>query len=198
MSAEVPDAAGASAGHPIRLLVTDDLRRSRLTVFFRLLLAIPHFVWMTIWGIAVWLVVLVAWLVGVVTGRVPVGLHGFMASYLRYVTHVSAYTFLAANPFPAFGGGAGYPVDVTIAAPVPQSRLTVFFRLLLAIPAWIVLAVLNNVAQLIAFIAWFIALITGTIPQGLRDILAYWLRYNAQTIGYMLLLTQRYPSFSDD
>ena len=28
--------------HPIRLVVTDDLRRSRLTVFFRLLLAIRH------------------------------------------------------------------------------------------------------------------------------------------------------------
>ena len=29
-------------GHPVRLVVTDDCRRSRLTVFFRLLLAIPH------------------------------------------------------------------------------------------------------------------------------------------------------------
>jgi hypothetical protein len=38
--------------HPIRLIVTDDLRRSRLTVFFRLLLAIPHFVWLLLWGIA--------------------------------------------------------------------------------------------------------------------------------------------------
>ena len=28
--------------HPIRLVVTDDLKRSRLTVFFRLLLVIPH------------------------------------------------------------------------------------------------------------------------------------------------------------
>ena len=28
--------------------------------------------------------------------------------------------------------------------------------------------------------------------------LAYWLRYAAQTFGYQLLLTQQYPSFSDD
>jgi hypothetical protein len=28
---------------PISLLVSDDLRRRRLTVFFRLLLAIPHY-----------------------------------------------------------------------------------------------------------------------------------------------------------
>ena len=30
--------------HPIGLIVTDDLHRNRLTVFFRLLLAIPHFI----------------------------------------------------------------------------------------------------------------------------------------------------------
>ena len=36
--------------HPIRLAVYDDLKRSRLTVFFRLLLLIPHFVWQYVWG----------------------------------------------------------------------------------------------------------------------------------------------------
>ena len=30
----------------------DDLRRSRVTVFFRLPLAIPHFVWLALWAIA--------------------------------------------------------------------------------------------------------------------------------------------------
>jgi len=29
-------------------------------------------------------------------------------------------------------------------------------------------------------------------------VLAYWIRYNAQVFGYVCLLTQRYPSFSDD
>jgi len=31
--------------HPVRLTVEDDYVRSRLTVFFRLLLAIPHLIW---------------------------------------------------------------------------------------------------------------------------------------------------------
>ena len=39
--------------HPVRLVVSDDLGRSRLTVVFRLLLAIPHLVWFVIWAIAV-------------------------------------------------------------------------------------------------------------------------------------------------
>jgi hypothetical protein len=186
------------APHPVHLVVTDDLQRSRLTVFFRLLLAIPHFIWLALWGIAVWFAVLAAWVVGIFTGRVPDGLHGFIASYLRYLTHVYAYVGIAADPFPAFSGAPGYPVDVEIAPAQKQSRLTIFFRLLLAIPASIVLTVLGYVAEIVIFLAWFYALFAGNLNQGLRDVIAYWLRYNAQTIGYVCLLTQRYPSFSDD
>ena len=41
----------SASAHPIRLLVTDDLHRSRLTVFFRLPLSIPHFFWLGLWSI---------------------------------------------------------------------------------------------------------------------------------------------------
>lgn len=184
--------------HPIRLVVTDDLRRSRLTVFFRLLLAIPLGIWAALWGIAVTVVVVVAWVAALVTGRVPGGLHEFMAAYARFTTHLSAYLWIAADPYPSFTGEPGYPVDVEIAAAVPQSRLTVFFRLLLAIPASIVLNVLQYVAYVVAVLAWFYALFTGSMNKGMRDLLAYCLRYQAQTYGYLLLLTQRYPSFSDE
>ena len=37
--------------HPVQVVVEDDLQRSRLTVFFRLLLAIPHFIWFVLWSI---------------------------------------------------------------------------------------------------------------------------------------------------
>src|SRR5205814_9934673 len=41
-----------SEPHPVRLgVITDDLRRSRLMTFFRLPLAIPHIVWLALWGI---------------------------------------------------------------------------------------------------------------------------------------------------
>ena len=41
--------------HTVRLELDDDGRRSRLTVFFRLLLAIPHFVWLALWTVAAFL-----------------------------------------------------------------------------------------------------------------------------------------------
>ncbi len=199
MSEQLPIALTDTPGaHPVRLVVTDDLQRSRLTVFFRILLVIPHLIWLAIWGIAVWFAVLAAWVVGIFAGRVPDGLHGFIASYLHYLTHVYAYYAIAADPFPSFSGAAGYPVDVEIAPPTSQSRLTVFFRLLLAIPAYIVLYVLGLVASVVTILAWLYALFAGKQNAGIRDVLAYWLRYNAQTFAYVGLLTQRYPSFSDD
>lgn len=184
--------------HPIHMVVTDDLKRNRLTVFFRLLLVIPHLIWLALWGIAVWFAVVAAWFVGVFTGRVPNGLHDFIAGYLRYLTHVYAYFSIAADPFPSFSGEPGYPVDVAIAPPEQQSRLTILFRIILYIPALIVLYFLGYVAQLVSIGAWFYALFTGNLHSGLRDVLVYWLRYNAQAFGYVCLLTQRYPSFSDE
>ena len=90
--------AVSQLAHPVRLVVTDDLQRSRLTVFFRLLLVVPHVIWIYLWTIVAAFVVLIAWLVGIFTGRVPNGLHSFIASYLRYTTHVYAYVLLLANP----------------------------------------------------------------------------------------------------
>jgi hypothetical protein len=190
--------ADEPAPHPIRLVVTDDLHRSRLTVFFRLLLVIPHFIVLLLWGIVVWFVVLICWIVAIFTGRVPDGLRNFIAMFLHYLTHVWAYYLLAANPYPGFTGEPGYPVDVEIAPGEKMNRLTILFRLLLAIPALIVLWVLSYVAEIVAFVAWFWALFAGRLHPGLRDVLTYYLRYNAQVFGYICLLTQRYPTFSDD
>jgi Domain of unknown function (DUF4389) len=195
---ETLQAVDAPDPHPIRMVVTDDLVRSRPTVFFRLLLAIPQFIWVTLWSFAVVPAAVVAWVIGLVTGRVPDGLHSFMAAYTRYYTHLDAYLWIAADPYPGFTGEPGYPVDVEIAPATSQNRLTIFFRLLLAIPAAIVMSVLQNVAWIVAILAWFYALVTGRMSKGMRDLQVYCLRYQAQTFGYLLLLTQRYPSFSDE
>lgn len=184
--------------HPIRLVVTDDLRRSRLTVFFRLFLALPHLIWLALWGIAAFFAWLAAWVGAIFTGRVPEGLHGFLASYVRYQTHVNSYYYLLADPFPAFSGSAGYPVDLDVDAPEQQSRLKVFFRFILAIPAWLVATVLGYLLGLIGFLAWFVCLFTAKMPEGFENLAAYCLRYSEQTQGYVFLLTERYPSLSSE
>jgi hypothetical protein len=186
-----------SESHPIGLIVDDDLKRTRLTVFFRLLLAIPQAIWLAIWGIAVYVVMVIAWFAALFTGRVPQGLHDFIARYLRALTHLSSYLLLLADPWPPFSGAAGaYPVDLRVDPPAPQSRLTVFFRMLLAIPALLLCYVFRLVNEIVAFLGWFYCLFTGHMNQGMRDLSAWLLRYELQTYAYMFLLTGRYPSLS--
>jgi hypothetical protein len=182
--------------HPIRLIVNDDLRRNRLTVFFRLLLAIPHLIWFLLWGIVAVLALLVNWFATLIRGQSPEGLHNFLATYLRYQTHVYAYIFLVADPFPGFGGAPGYPIDLEVDPPQPQNRLTVFFRIILAIPAYLVSGILGYLNRLLAIFSWFVALVMGRVPEGLRNFAAFAIRYEQQTMGYAYLLTQRYPSFN--
>jgi len=88
--------------HPVRIVVTDDLVRSRLTVFFRAILAIPHYIWAFLLCTVVALLVFANWFILLIKARTPDGIHGFVAGYIRYLTHLEAYFLLAANPYPGF------------------------------------------------------------------------------------------------
>lgn len=180
--------------HPVRIVVADDLERPRLTVAFRLLLAIPHLVWIVLWAIAVFFAVIAAWVVALVTGRVPSALHRFLTAFVRYATHLGAFLYLVGRRFPGFTGRAGsYGIDLEMPEPERQSRWKTLFRLFLALPALVVASALGTVLLVLAVIAWFFALVTGRMPEGLRNLGAACLRYSAQTDAYLLLLTDRYP-----
>jgi len=190
----------------VRLVVTDDLRRSRLTVFFRLLLAIPHYFWISLIGVVFALLVFVNWFILLFVARTPQGIHDFLAGYIRYTTQLEAYVLLAANPYPPFWplGEADYPVTLEIDPPAPQSRWKTFFRLFLAIPAFLVSGALLaggarfggygfGLAFTVAFLLWWIGLFLGRSPRGLRDLIAFCVGYSAQLAAYLFLVTDRYP-----
>jgi hypothetical protein len=110
--------------HLIRLVIGEDLRRTRLTVVFRLLLAIPHRIWLVLWSIAAFFAGIASWFATLVQGRSPEALHRFLSAYLRYEIHVFAYRLLVADPFPGFAGRAGsYPIDLEVDPPAPQEPL---------------------------------------------------------------------------
>ncbi len=191
--------------HPIEVTVTDDLERSRATVFFRLILGIPLFIWLGLWGIAAFMGIVANWFLTLFGGRSPEPLYGFLCAYVRFTTHVYAYMLLAADPYPGFSGAPGYPVDVEFGPSELQNRWKTFFRAVLAVPALWLAAVLidggpnaftfrnGGVALVVAGFAWFAILVRGRMPQGFRDLIAYCLRYAAQTYAYCFLLTDRYP-----
>lgn len=181
----------------MRLRVDDDLRRSRLTVFFRILLVLPHIFWLYVWSLAIFWVIAFNWFATLFAGRTEDDVHSFIGRYVRYQTHINAYVLLVANPWPPFSGKPGtYPVDVELDLPERQSRWITFFRVVLVIPAYAFATVLTTVAQVIAVIGWFVCLALGRMPKGMRDLTAYCLRYQAQTFAYLFLLTSRYPSLA--
>jgi hypothetical protein len=176
-------------------------KRSRLTTFFRLLLAIPHFIVLSFWGIAAGIVVIIAWFALLFTGRYPQGMYDFVAAFLRYSTSVYGYTFLAADVYPPFTGSpdAEYPVRLIIGPPKPEySRMKVLFRIILAIPPLLITYAMQIVAQVGAILAWFAIVFLGRQPKALQDMIQLGLSYQQRAYAYVLLLTEDWPSFTDE
>jgi hypothetical protein len=179
---------------PVWLEVRDGLRRSRLTVFFRLVLAVPHLVWLTLWGVLAVLAAILNWFATLILGTSPNWLHRFLAAYVRYQLHVSAFLYLTGNPFPGFVGAEGsYPIDLHIAPRQRQNRWTVLFRLILAVPALILASAFSGLVGIAAVLGWFAALATGRMPPGLRNAGAFALRYMSQANAYLALVNPAYP-----
>ena len=63
------------------------------------------------------------------------------------------------------------PVQIAVAPPARQRRVTVFFRLLMVIPHYFVLSFLGIAALVVAFIGWWGALFTGQLPEFAADFL---------------------------
>ena len=180
--------------HPVRIVVTDELERSRLTVLFRLLLAIPHFVWLFLWAIASFFAAIAAWLAALATGRVPIALHRFLAAYVRYVDAPGRVHLRHRAEVPGLHRTGGLVRDRRRdRLPDPAAPLDDPFRLFLAIPAFILASALGGVAFVVAFLGWWYSLVTGRMPEGMRNLGASCLRYSAQTYAYLFLLTERYP-----
>jgi hypothetical protein len=188
------------AAHPVHIAVSDDLKRSRLTIFFRGLLAFPHLIWMALWGVAAAVVRFLTWIVGSFTGELPTGMHNFLAGYARYSTFVTGYRLYVSQPFPPFSGKAGAyaPIEVVLPEPQPQSRLSIFFRPILSIPAVLMLFLWGIWAILVQFAAFFYCLFMGRISAGMHRRLANYLRYNTEATAYRFRLTDSYPSVSND
>lgn len=186
--------------YPVVYQQTPPVERNRLTVFFRLLMLIPHYIWLCIYGIGAIVVVICAWFAILFTGRYPDGMYGFVAGFLRYSTRVNAYSYLIADEYPPFDGGEypEYPIVVHVAPPPAQlSRLTTFFRGILFIPVYIIVYVFTIWLQLVAIAIWFVAVFTGKTSPGLTDAQRFPIAFNTRATAYGLLLTDGWPPFED-
>jgi len=130
--------------------------------------------------------------------RYPRWWFDFALELARFSTRVGAYLALLTDKYPSTVDEQS--VHLQIDYPNVERDLNQWLPLvkwLLAIPHYIVLAVLSVVAFFAVVIAWFVILFTGRYPQGLFDFVVgvarWWLRVQAYAF---LLVTDRYPPFS--
>ena len=176
-------------------------RRSRLTTFFRWILAIPQFVFAFFYGLAFTVVWIIAWFALLFTARWPEGLYRFACNFLRYIARLSGYVCLCVDPYPPFNGAEddAYPVRVHFDPPLQRySRLKVFFRPIYAIGAYIIRYALGIVLSLVSFVAWIVITVTGRQPPSFQEALRFSLSYTVRADALIFLITEIYPPLSEE
>jgi hypothetical protein len=114
----------------------------------------------------------------------------------RFSTRVSSYLALLGDEYPSTD--ADQAVHITIPYPdaIELNRWLPLVKWLLAIPHYIVLALLAIAAVVSVIIAWFAILITGRYPRPLFDFVVGVFRWSLRVSAYAFLLTtDRYPPF---
>ncbi|MGO9750480.1 MAG: DUF4389 domain-containing protein [Solirubrobacteraceae bacterium] len=175
-------------------------RRSRLTTFFRYILAIPQFFFAMFYLIGFFVVLVISWFALLFTARWPAGMYSFAGGFLRYEARLNAYLSLGVDQYPPFSGAEddSYPVRVRIDPPLDHySRLKVLFRGIYAILALIIRYALGIVMGAVAFLSWFAIVITGRQPASLQNALNFCMSYTVRADALMWYITETYPPFGE-
>jgi hypothetical protein len=91
-----------------------------------------------------------------------------------------------------------YPADLRVDAPLEVANWRPLVHWLLGIPHLVVANVLNQVAQVLAFVSWFIIVFTGNLPEQIARFQVMILRYESRAYSYALWLRESYPPFEFD
>ena len=190
----MPPPAAAPTPAPVLVAVGPPLRQSRPKVAARFVLALPPLVVLALLAPVAVVAAFVGWGGALASGRLPTVAADFLSGYLRYQTRVFGYLFLLTDHYPPFTrADADYPVRVTT-SPGVLNRWSVAFRLVLAVPALVVLAaVAYPMATVVLVVTWLVVLVGGRTPASLHGIYAAFLRYQARVTGYLTLVTSEYP-----
>ncbi|HEX3790076.1 MAG TPA: DUF4389 domain-containing protein [Pseudonocardiaceae bacterium] len=173
--------------------ITAPARQRRWTVLLRWLLLVPQFIVMWALGIATAVVAVISWFAALFLGRLPDWSIAYLSGYLGYYHRVAAYALLLVDTYPPFSWSSGdHPVSVRL-APGRLNRLAVLFRIVLVIPAAIVLDLISTGLATLVFFFWLIMLVIGRTPVPVFGATAATLRYTLRVQAYFLLLSSSYP-----
>lgn len=104
---------------PARYEALYEEKASRLTTFFRYFMMLPAAFIATLYGIAMYFVVIISWFVIVITGRHPEGMWNFARKTLRLYNGVTGYFYLLTDKYPSPGVTMADPNFARPADPAP-------------------------------------------------------------------------------
>jgi hypothetical protein len=201
------------APYPVTFDAAYPERLSRLSTAFRLLLFIPIgiFAFALSGSIYSWseraqggttfafgaagAVALATWLAILVRGRIPRWLFDFQVALIRWFNRAYGYLFLLTDRYPPFEGDWVISYDVRYPERLSRWKL-LFWKVITAIPHFIVLMFLVFGAAIVTVIAWFFIIFSGRYPRGLFDYVTGVMRWGARVGAYVLSLTDEYPPFN--
>src|SRR5207248_5715323 len=139
-----------------------------------------------IYAIGSLFVTLIAWFALVFVARYPEWARNYNTGFVRYYARFSAWAGLQTDEWPPFGFGEepSYPVRMNIVAPERQSRLKVFFRLILAIPAFIVGYAMSIIQVGCSVLSWMSIVFRGYKPRGAHDAYNFAFTYSMRLAAY--------------
>ena len=194
-------AAQPQSTYPARLNVDYvGTNRNRLTTFFRSITVIPILVVIMAFGFGIMSILFVPVLLMILfRQKYPRWWFDFSVQLTRFTTRIGLYIGLLTDDYPSTDAEQGLHLEIDYPDVQQLSRWLPLVKWFLAIPHYVVLAVLW-VASLIAIvICWFVILFTGNFPRGLHDFIVGVTRWNLRVDAYAFLLTtDEYPPFSLD
>ena len=198
--------------YPVQLEIDPATSQNRLTVLFRPILTIPHWIALTFLGIPAGVVWLLASFSILLTARYPEGLLRFSIGVTRWSMRVFGYGGMISDDalfvggfltdrYPPFSLGEhpDYPIRLILPERVEgRNRVTGFFpvRIILAVPHIIILAISRYIIVPLTIVAWLAATVLGHDPNWLHNFIGGYIRWNARVSAYAALLVDEYPPFS--
>ena len=182
--------------YPISYEADFNAAPNRWTTFFRPILAIPWLIVAYVYVILAFFTHIFAWVALVIMGRYPQWLYKFNSGVVRYMVRFYAWAYLQTDVWPPFGisDDQSYPVRVNVApAAERQSRLKVFFRLLLALPMLLVSYGVQYMRLGAIVVAWLTIVFRGYLPEGVNTAFTFANSFEARVLGYVAMLTDDYP-----
>ncbi len=167
---------------------------TRVSVFFRLFLSIIPSIMSAFLGIVAVFATIASWFSALITGKVPEGIHRFVARTLDYQTRATAYSLLVTANYPGASLTPRANNEITTSvANGPLNRWAVFWRIFLALPAALLTGAGYVGLLLLAMVTWSVALFTTRAPRTLHQASASLIRLQSRYTAYCLLLTPEQP-----